>query len=536
MLDITEIAKAGESNVRDFMLQSIAEGLGASNKGLEIAKNLTCAEFCAKYMRTEKDLKVDFDKRPYLVKLYNDLSPEQVYMKASQVGATAMFMNKMIYMSLKQGLTIIFTLPTSGDAGELSASRFNPSMRFSEIGTFFNADIDNVKIKQINNSYIYFRGTWNERQAISIPADLNIHDELNFSRPDIIGIFQPRLGASNFKGTWLASTPTMTKFLIDKEFENSNKQFWMIPCPKCKKEQHIIFENIKKLDGIYKYCCKFCGAEITEDDKLKGRWLETKKHKRNGYFMNRLLVYGETAQVVYDKYEKAKEKNKLNIFYNFVLGLPYVEETSRVLNWDIFAIKCAKDYDLITASKNSTIMGVDQGDNLHITIADTKNIRKIIYLEMANNFERVEQLIRLFNVGVAVIDALPNKHSARKVRDKFPGKVFLNYYNDSIKKDWQQGNEVWEIVSNRTTMLDITAYEKMDGKCEIPKLNIPIVKEFVTQSCNMVREIVEDKHGIKKVVWNDVGADHWRHSDLYCYLAGLLLKKALRSKVSVSVL
>lgn len=531
---------------KKVLLDSIADlidsEIHSKNLGHDIANKLSCKEFAEEHLRTEKGEKLDFIKKPYLKDLYNDSSPNQVYMKASQVCITTMFINKMLYRSLREPGTIIFTLPTSGDVLQLSSTRFNASMRFSTLASFLNADIDNAGLKHIGQSFIYFRGTWNERQAISVPADLNIHDELNFSKPTVVGMYKPRLKASKYKGTWLASTPTFTKTLIDDEFENSNKQYWMIPCPSCGKKQHLTFEHIVKQksksdEDEYAYVCKKCGEVIAEEDKLEGKWTKTKKHKRNGYFLNRLVVYGETATLIYNEYLEAKRKHELSIFYNFTLGLPYADENSRILNYDVLAIKCVKDYEMLNACKQGTIMGVDQADNLHITIAtpavEEKN-RKIIHLEVADNFERVKQLIKLFNVEVAVIDALPNKHSAKKVKDAFPKKVFLNYYNDAVKL-WRGGQEKWEIVSNRTKMLDATAYEKVDGRCDIPDIHIPIVQEFIEQSCNMIRIVKENKHGIKHVVWEKTGPDHWRHSDLYCNLAGRIRKKLLKSRVSISV-
>jgi len=49
-----------------------------------------------------------------------------------------------------------------------------------------------IELKQIGQSFVYFRGAWSERQAISVDSDFNIHDEVDFSKPDIIEIYQER--------------------------------------------------------------------------------------------------------------------------------------------------------------------------------------------------------------------------------------------------------------------------------------------------------------------------------------------------------
>ena len=52
------------------------------------------------------------------------------------------------------------------------------------------AELDNVTLKQFRNgSTIYFRGTWTQRVATSIPADILVRDGLDRSQPDTLQMY-----------------------------------------------------------------------------------------------------------------------------------------------------------------------------------------------------------------------------------------------------------------------------------------------------------------------------------------------------------
>ena len=74
---------------------------------------------------------------------------------------------------------------------------------------------DSVNIKTIGNSTIFFKGTVAERQGLSVPSDLNVHDELDFSNPTVRETFSKRLSVSDYKWEWDFSTPTIPDFGID---------------------------------------------------------------------------------------------------------------------------------------------------------------------------------------------------------------------------------------------------------------------------------------------------------------------------------
>ncbi len=144
------------------------------------------------YRLTDNGEPFEFVDRSYLVQPMEDSSPHLVIQKASQVGATEFAINRALSFADNHQVKVIYTFPTAEDVKTFSNSRLNPAIRGSPYLSRRVGGIDNVSLKSIGDSFIYFRGSWTERQAISIPSDFNIHDEIDFSKPDIKEIDKER--------------------------------------------------------------------------------------------------------------------------------------------------------------------------------------------------------------------------------------------------------------------------------------------------------------------------------------------------------
>ena len=99
---------------------------------------------------------------------------------------------------------------------------------------------------------------------------------------------------------YINSTPTIHKRSnIEKEFENSDQREYFVPCPECKNEDTIRWENIvfDKGDlgvvGKVKLKCTECGALIVEGNKTRmladGKWVaQNPGHKHPGFKLSSL--------------------------------------------------------------------------------------------------------------------------------------------------------------------------------------------------------------------------------------------------------
>ncbi len=494
----------------------------------DLLDTLDPVSWTLRHLTTEKGEKLDYTVRPYMPEYIRDFHPHIAAKKAAQLGFTTASVEKLIWFGDQNAVTGIYTFPSATDVEEFSKLRFKQMIINSPYLMSRMTGVDSARSKQIGDSTFYFRGTMTERQAISVPADILVHDELDFSAPDVKETYSPRLSASKYKYIWEFSTPTIPNYGIDAIFRLSDKKFWFLKCTRCNTWQTVdYFRNTmprKKKRGYY-YGCKKCGKVL---NRMKGEWI-TKYPNRTkdgrgirGYFIPQTIAPFISADYLVSEHEKAKRGIKgEKVFYNFNLGLPF-ETGDTVLTREILKGRLMDEMPVFSR----IYMGVDQGDILHIEIGGVSvdGRRCIFHVESTDRFGRIEELIEQYDVSTCVIDGLPNKHSAKQVRDKYPGRVYLAYYTDAAQGLWNPRNpekEPYSIVINNLDALDNTAAEWVSGKAGLIRSNLttPLIETWIDHMLGMKRAEIEDKRGQNVPRWLKVAADHYRHADLYHYIA-----------------
>ncbi len=135
------------------------------------------------------------------------------------------------------------------------------------------------------------------------------------------------------------STPTVAgKSNIEKEYENSNKQRFFVPCPICEYMQVLEWERIRyessDIDLTTHYECIDCHGKIFNHQKTwmleRGKWVADRPEITavKGFHISSLyspvgwFSWSDMAK----KFEKVKESNEdLKGFYNTLLGLTFRE-------------------------------------------------------------------------------------------------------------------------------------------------------------------------------------------------------------------
>lgn len=462
---------------------------------------------------------LDFYNHPYLVDIYKDNSKETVIQKSAQTGLTTYGIIKTLHFCDTNQVAVIYTFPTSGDVSEFSKARVNPTIKGSDYLMSKIDDIDSVELKQFAGSFIYFRGTWSERQAISIPADMLIHDETDRSKPEIISMYRERLSHSKYGYVTHLSNPSIPDYGINALYIRSDMKKWFITCSECKKEQVMQFPDSIHKGGNPYYQCLYCGNKITNEDRRRGKWKATNKgSKMSGYHISQMMVPWIGAEQLMEKYNTERWKQT---FFNFVLGEPYAGENIPLKRTDM--LECVQNsYDFHTESRY-TYMGVDQGDNLHVTIWRKEgNIKRLIFATIIDDFDKLSEFMVRYGVISCVIDALPNKHSARRFQLQFPGKVWLCYYNDTQKEimSWKEDVEKKEyhVTVHRTETFDLLADEYKMKNITLPKLNNEI-EELIRHHTALAKEKVEKPDGTYTFNYMATGPDHYAHSSNYGMIA-----------------
>ena len=168
-------------------------------------------------------------------------------------------------------------------------------------------------------------------------------------------------------------------------------------------------------------------------------------------------------------------------------------------------------------------MGIDQGDKLHVTIwhkEKTKEIR-LVHSGVYDSFDDLSNLMEKYQVILCLIDALPNKHSARKFQSQFLGKVWLVYYNDNQKEfiKWYKDQETKEyrVIVNKMESLDRMAGKFRNHEMVLPRLSQE-VDLFIRHLCNWAKDKEEKPDGRVVWVYKKLGADHLTMATNYAML------------------
>ena len=135
----------------------------------------------------------------------------------------------------------------------------------------------------------------------------------------------------------------------------------------------------------------------------------------------------------------------------------------------------------------------------------------MVHVEVCDSFDRLPDLIDTYGVKFCMLDALPNKHSARKLSLQYPAKVWLIYYNVNQKEriKWYKDREKKEyrVVANKMETIDRMADVFKEREVILPRLSQP-VDLLIRHLCNWAKDKEEKPDGRVVWVYKKLGADH----------------------------
>ena len=446
---------------------------------------------------------------------------------------------------------VLYVFPAFEQLCDFSHTRVDRAIEDTPYLGDYTTGIDNVKLKQFREQYIYFRGSQKRRQIISVDADILLLDEFDEFEPKNIPVCEKRIGDSKIGIRRYISTPSLPDYGINKWYKISSQHEWHIRCDYCGSEQiPDFFKNVDMESA--QFICAHCHQPM---DRLKeGRYIALNPSADiRGYKVNR-LAHGRTDL----KELIIASQNLLNVqeFYNSDLGEAYVIKGSRLDREIIDAL--ISDYDMMQSSdvdkvdgagnkvvdangmpvkeKMPCSMGVDIGKVLHVVIAETNPVTKIkTYLHMAEYKEWADiyELFHRFNIYGCVIDSQPELHPALDVYNKFPERVYLaNYPNKKFNvSDYYHNSpsEEYLINVNRTLSLDYLFNLWRRGMVKLPR-DIGRVDKFYEhmESLTKVRK-KDEATGAEYHVYAETGnsGDHYAHACNYELLASSIFNRGV---------
>jgi hypothetical protein len=203
--------------------------------------------------------------------IVDDMHPDLSCIKCSQVGLTEVQLRKYLgLLTRTDSISGIFTLPNEDMFKRVYKTRLKPILDRDEI---FNPPTDIKPIRstglvQIRDSFGYITGC-GEDDATSIPADFLMHDEIDLSPEDMIGLYQSRLQNSNMRITQKFSTPTFVGYGIDKSYSLTDQREYFVRCAACNHWQVPLFTP------RFVHCPEFAELDAQEFTDLTAELIAT---------------------------------------------------------------------------------------------------------------------------------------------------------------------------------------------------------------------------------------------------------------------
>jgi hypothetical protein len=310
------------------------------------------------------------------------------------------------------------------------------------------------------------------------------------------------------------SNPSLPGYGIDEAYDESDQRHWTIKCLACGawtaldsafpvklgEEVRVIRE---RPDGTFYRACMKCSAEL---DVSQGEWVADYPDRPiHGYRISQLFSSKVDPGEILREYQKTRHPSR---FYNLKIGIAWADAQSVLSPSAVLALCGNRGMD--TASEAPCTMGVDTGRDLHVVISRWDGERRrVIYLGIQKEYAELDDLMRRFQVRRCIIDALPEIHATRAFASRFPGRVWMNYFNEH-----QRGSYRWDeaeriVKENRTEALDASGRVIRDGLVVLPRQS-PLVQEFANHLASDAKRLQEDEEtGSQVYRYVRTGVDHF---------------------------
>lgn len=330
--------------------------------GLRPISRITVSEWADKYrylssVSSAEPGQYRTSRTPYLKKIMDCLSVTEPYtrvvsMKGAQLGFTDAANNLVGYIIHISPAPILYVEPTEEMVRKISQARIEYMIQTSEelrsrVAPNKSRDGNNtITQKSFTGGILYLTGANSAAGLRSMPVRILILDEVDGYPRNVdnegspIALAEARTQSFPNKKIFMLSTPTVSgQSVIEKEFLNTDQNYYFVPCPFCGGMQRLVFEQLKWTEGkpeTAEYYCVHCGAGIAEHYKVQmleqGEWRPAVPENSNsqtiGFHLNSLYSpYGWYSwRQIAEKFLSAKnDPHDLQVFVNTTLAETWTE-------------------------------------------------------------------------------------------------------------------------------------------------------------------------------------------------------------------
>jgi len=494
-----------------------------------------------------------FTYHPWCREISDSKASFNTAMKAAQMGVTEVAINRAFYTVDVLKKDVLYVLPTSINASDFSKARFSTALLNSDYLKSIFTDTNTVGLKQAGGVNLYIRGSRGDSNLKSIPVSTLILDEVDEMDQKQIWLALERLSGHIEKWVWSISTPTIPKYGIHKLFLQGTQEHWTFQCPHCSKWTELIWPDCIEIIGehVNDPCCKEsylkckeCNHKLEQKDKPEflglGKWNVTAHDcdpSHRSFYINQLYSYTvNPSDIVIAYFRGVGDEAASTEFHQSKLGQPYLGEGAQVSDEDIESClrnHTKQDARPATGGGRLITMGIDQGKWNYIVVVEwtVKEMGRDINVAAVgrllwegklpgDEFDRLDNLMRDWQILSCVIDADPQPNDARRFARRFPGYVTLCRYRRG-----QSGKEISVVEDelgtptatvDRTSWLDATL-----GRYKTQRLFLPrdLSREYRDHIKSLVRTYEKDNTGNPVARYVETSADHYAHAQNYAEIA-----------------
>ena len=331
-------------------------------QGLRPIERITVSQWADKYrflspVSSAEPGRYRTSRTPYLRAIMDSLSVHDthkkiVFVKAAQIGGTEAGTNFLGYCMHIAPSPTMFVQPTDEMVKRLSKGRIDPLIEMcpelqQRVAPSKSRDSNNtITQKSFSGGVLILAGANSAAGLRSVPIRNLVLDEVDAYPQDLDGEGSPidlamaRTRTFPNHRVFMLSTPTIDgSSAIDREFKETDQNYYHVPCPVCGTMQPLVFANLKWEEGdpdSVKYQCAHCGELIAERHKIdmlaNGQWVPSKPERVSpdviGFHLNSLYSpYGwhSWRQIVRDFLVAKDNQSKLKVFVNTTLGETWAE-------------------------------------------------------------------------------------------------------------------------------------------------------------------------------------------------------------------
>jgi hypothetical protein len=499
-----------------------------------------------------------FKGREYQLAILKDPSQEKVVIKPSQVGISELTLRVAVALAnIISPLSIAYTLPTAGFASLFVKTRLDPIINTSPyLKANVNPELDNSEVKGFGDGLIYFKGCAAGNAAISIPVDVLIHDEVDFSDSEVLTQYESRITASEHKMKFKLSTPTVPGYGIHEEFANSRRNHnfckcnhcnhWFLPdywdhvkIPGYKGDLHDIKKaNLPSIDWQNAVIlCPNCGKVPSLMPEHREWVVENpgENHVAAGWaiqpFDAPTIVSIPSLVKTSTNYSRAQD------FSNFALGKAMEDKDTTFSREELNALFTTSDYAAPTY-----VIGLDLGLTCHLAVGAVASDGSIFVVHtelipIGGLKPRLQAISAQWNVSVIVSDSQPYFETILSLQERMPNLWGAVYNNTTTLQLFQVKLQAEDDKSGKTLIRQVTinrdrtfdAYMDAVRQGKIGFKDSANKSLIIEHHLDMKRVKTWDKSGEIVYTWSKskVGNDHFHHTcGAYLYTASQILGTA----------